>query len=161
MPQLIILFLVIVFPVMLLAFAWIVGRVTAARHEADLSRRQTAVAHILVHDTGRLVDAVPGPNPPAMITSELTLGIDHFRGFLGQWKSLFGGDVRSYQVVFDRARREVMTRLLEQALARRYNAVANVRIDFADIGGSSTAPRKAAQVSVMAAGTADHTRLRT
>jgi uncharacterized protein YbjQ (UPF0145 family) len=145
---------VVGFPVLLLLFAWGVGAWMATRHEADLAEREPTVAHLQVHNTGRLEDAVAGPNPPAMVASEVTLGVDHFRGFLGQWKNLFGGQVRSYQMVLDRARREVMMRLLEQAHSLGYNAVANVRIDFVDISGSALTRRKAADVSVLATATA-------
>jgi uncharacterized protein YbjQ (UPF0145 family) len=139
---------------LLLGVAWLVGAWGAARHEADLARRELAVAHIRVHDLGGLEDAVPGPKPPVMVTGEVTLGVDHFRGLLGQWKSLFGGQVRSYQMVLDRARREVVMRLVEQAHSMGYNAVGNVRIEFADISGSALVRRKAADVSVLASATA-------
>ena len=141
-------------PLFMLAFAWAMGAWIRNRHEADLAQRELAVAHILVHNTGRLQDAVTGPQPSVMITSEVTLGVDHFRGFLGQWKSLFGGQVRSYQMVLDRARREVVMRILEQTNAMGYNALANLRIDFADISGSALARRTAADISVLASGTA-------
>ena len=145
---------VIGFPVLLLLFAWVVGAWMAARHEADLAQREPAVAHILIHDTGRFDGAVAGPHPPVMVIGEVTLGVDHFRGFLGQWKSLFGGQVRSYQMVLDRARREVLMRLLEQTHSLGFNAVANVRIDSVDISGSALTRRKAADVSVLATATA-------
>lgn len=141
-------------PLVMLAFAWSMGVWITRRHETDLAQRELAVAHIYVHNTGRLQDAVLGPHPPVMVTSEVTLGVDHFRGFLGQWKSLFGGQVRSYQMVLDRARREVVMRMLEQTHALGYNALANVRIDFADISGSALRRRKAADISVLASGTA-------
>ncbi len=141
-------------PVFMLAFAWAMGVWVTRRHEADLAQRELAVAHILIHNSGRLQDATTGPHPPMMITSEVTLGVDHFRGFLGQWKSLFGGQVRSYQMVLDRARREVVMRMLEQANEMGYTALANLRIDFADISGSALTRRKAADISVLATGTA-------
>jgi uncharacterized protein YbjQ (UPF0145 family) len=161
MSELILRLFVIGFPVMLLLFAWGVGTWMAARHEADLAERGTAVAHILVHDRGLLEDAVAGPNPPVMVTGEVTLGVDHFRGFLGQWKNLFGGQIRSYQMVLDRARREALMRLLEQTHSFGYNAVANVRIDFVDISGSALTRRKAADVSVLASATAYYVQPRT
>jgi uncharacterized protein YbjQ (UPF0145 family) len=152
---------IIGFPLLLLPFAWLVGAWMATRHEADLAERALAVAHILVHNRGRMEDAVAGPTPPVMVTGEVTFGVDHFRGFLGQWKNLFGGQVRSYQMVLDRARREALMRLLEQTHSLGYHAVANVRIDFADVSGSALTRRKAADVSVLVSATAYYVRSRT
>jgi len=43
--------------------------------------------------------------------------------------------MRSFQTILERARREAMVQLAEQAEARGYNAVCNVRIETAQIGG--------------------------
>lgn len=145
--------LAIAVPVFFLGLGYFAGQWTASRHEADMQARQPAVAHIWVHDM-RPLNVTTGQNPPIMITSEVTLGIDHFRGFLGQLKSLIGGQVASYQNVLDRARREVTLRLQEQAARYGYTAIANFRIDFVDISGTSTIKRKASFVSILATGTA-------
>ena len=143
-------------PAIMLLLALTVGNWITARHEADLARRQPAVAHIRTTDLRVLMDAVPGARPPMLLTSEVTMGIDHFRGFLGKLKNIFGGEVRSYQAALDRARREVVMRLLEQAHALGYNALANLRIDFADISGNATRVKKASAVSILASATAHY-----
>lgn len=143
-------------PVLLLLGAMFAGNFIAARHEADLRKRNATVAHIRATDTRMMLDAKAGVSPATLVTSEVTLGIDHFRGFLGKLKNIFGGEVRSYQTTLDRARREAVTRIMEQAHAKGFNAVANLRVDFADIGGNATMTQKAAMVTILAVGTAYH-----
>lgn len=145
-------------PALGLLGAFFAGNWITGRHEADLAQRADAVAEIRMTDMKRMMDPVSGPQPPALIVSEVTLGIDHFRGFLGKLKNIFGGEVRSYQATLDRARREVIMRLLEQAVAQGYNAVANLRIDFVDISGNATLAQKASAVSILASGTAHYSK---
>lgn len=142
-----------------LLIAWIAGLLVTRAHEADLARRFTGLGQVNVHDLKCLLDADPRARddhtPPAtLITAEATLGVDHCRGWFGQLKSLLGGQVASYDRVLDRARREVLMRLRERAVERGYNAIANVRIEFADISGSQAYRRKMAMVSILAAATA-------
>lgn len=143
-------------PALGLLGAFLAGNWIARRHEADLAQRSLAVAGIRTTDMKRLMDPISGPQPPQLVVSEVTLGIDHFRGFLGKLKNIFGGEVRSYQETLDRARREVITRLLEEAHAQGFNAIANLRINFVDISGNATMAQKASAVSIIASGTAHY-----
>lgn len=146
----------LVIPAAVLLAAWIIGNLITAHHEESLKRRQEDVAHIRVTNMKTLIDSVAGDRPPALITGEVTMGIDHFRGFLGKLKNIFGGEVRSYQTTLDRARREVVMRLIEEAHKLGYDAVANMRIDFADISGNATRSQKASSVSILGSATAYH-----
>ncbi len=143
-------------PALGLLCAFLAGNWIAGRHEANLAQRSHAVAGIRMTDIKHMLDPVSGPQPPRLIVSEVTLGIDHFRGFLGKLKNIFGGEVRSYQATLDRARREVITRLLEEAYLEGFNAVANLRINFVDISGNATMAQKASAVSIIASGTAHY-----
>ena len=149
-------FLYIGLPALGLLGAFAAGNWIASRHEARLTQRSQAVAGIRMTDMKRLLDAVEGPQPPMLVVSEITLGVDHFRGFLGNLKNIFGGEVKSFQTTLDRARREVIMRLLEQTQANGYNAVANLRVEFVDISGNATMAQKAASVSILASGTAHY-----
>lgn len=156
MEAILIFMLYIGLPALGLVGAFFAGNWIASRHEADLAARAKAVASIRMTDMKRLIDPVIGPCPPTLMTSEVVIGIDHFRGFLGKLKNIFGGEVRSYQSTLDRARREVIMRLLEQAHAHGYNALANLRVDFVDISGNAMMAQKASSVSIIASATAHH-----
>jgi uncharacterized protein YbjQ (UPF0145 family) len=147
-------FIYLILPLTLLAGAWAAGSWIARAHEKNMAQRQQQVAHIRTTDTRQWLE--PDPTQPVcgLVTSEVTLGIDHFRGFLGRLKNIFGGEVRSYQSTLDRARREALLRLSEQAHAMGCNAIANVRVGFADISGNANMTKKASMVSILASGTA-------
>jgi uncharacterized protein YbjQ (UPF0145 family) len=69
---------------------------------------------------------------------------------------MFVGEVRSFETLQTRARREAVLRLMEQAHAEGYNAIANLRLESADIGGNVITNRKSRMIvtSMIASGTA-------
>ncbi|MGA0369354.1 MAG: YbjQ family protein, partial [Kiritimatiellia bacterium] len=126
----------------------------ASRHEQSLAEREKAVGHIRTTDLSLFFHPSPAGSPARLFTAEVTLGIDHFRGYLGSLKNIFGGEIRSYQKTLDRARREALMRVVEQAHAEGYNAIANVRLEFVDVSGSANMAKRPAMVSILASGTA-------
>jgi len=87
----------------------------------------------------------------------VTIASDAMKNWLARWRKLFGGEIRSYETLQRRARREACLRVVEQARAAGYNAVCNLRLDGVDVAGAATSPqagKQAAIVSVIASGTA-------
>ncbi|MDF3128018.1 heavy metal-binding domain-containing protein [Kiritimatiellaeota bacterium B1221] len=142
-----------IFPLLILAVAFFSGNMIASRHEKSLSARQLILAHIRTTDLNRFFE--PDHRIQAQLfTAEITLGIDHFRGFLGSLKNIFGGQIRSYQKTLDRARREALMQVIEQSHSAGYNAVANLRLEFVDISGKANMAKRANMVTIIAYGTA-------
>ena len=69
--------------------------------------------------------------------------------FVAGFRSFFGGRFRGYETLLERARREALLRLKEQADAAGSSLVIGVRFENTSIAGSSTP-----SVEVMAFGTA-------
>ncbi len=136
-----------------LAMALLVGSWIEHRHLRSIEQREAALAPMLVSDLGSYPYSASGGPPPQMIAAEVVIACDYFKAFLASWKLLFGGRVGSYQRVVDRARREAALRVLEQARALGYNAVCNLRIESADVGGNTQQSRMPIS-AVIAFGTA-------
>jgi uncharacterized protein YbjQ (UPF0145 family) len=64
--------------------------------------------------------------------------------------------MKSYQSLATRARREALLRIIEKAKSQGYNAICNLRMDSADIGGSATSKKGSVMVSIIASATAYH-----
>jgi uncharacterized protein YbjQ (UPF0145 family) len=73
-------------------------------------------------------------------------------------RKIFGGEMKSYQSLLVRARREALQRVVEQARSMGYNAICNVRYDSTDIGGVSKRKNKVVMVTILASATAYHYR---
>ncbi len=95
--------------------------------------------------------------PPMIVCGETVVASDYFKNFLSSFRKFFGGEMKSYNSLMDRARRETLLRLKEQAIEGGYNAICNVRLEPADVGGSTGAGKKAAvMVCILGSATAYH-----
>ena len=79
---------------------------------------------------------------------------DYFKNFLAQLRMMIGGRIKSYEPLLDRARREAVLRMKEQALARGHNRVVNMRLETSRLANSRRGGKRTAGVEVLAYGTA-------
>jgi len=141
----------------LLALGFFVGHYRETSHIRNLDQREQQMSDMLVSQLKSFPASGPGAAPPQMFFGETVIATDYFKSFLAKFRNIFGGEVKSYQSLLIRARRESLMRVLEQARNQGYNAVCNVRYESADIGGNSTA-RQVAMVCIIATATAYHAR---
>lgn len=138
-----------------LALGLFVGSYQERRHFRSIEQREGQMADMLVTQLKSFPHSQSGPKPPRLIVSEVVIATDYLKSFLAKLRNIFGGRVRSYQSLLIRARREAVLRLMEQAHHDGYNALCNVRLETADVGGNSTM-RRVATVAILASATAYH-----
>ena len=105
------------FGLMLLTTAYFTGRSIERNHYRDIRRREVALRHL---------PAVTFRNPPkswqardsGLVLGSVVISVDHFKRFLAGLRMLVGGRVKSYETLLDRARREALLRLKEDAVAK-------------------------------------------
>ena len=153
--------LILLIPLAFFAFpivAIISGRVIESRHFRSLDEREERFRDIIVTQTKDCPLAAPGSPPPRMLVAEVVIGSDYLKTFLASIRQLVGGQVGSYQKMLTRARREAILRLQAQAREQGYNALANLRVQTADVGGGAVMnPKQAsAMAPIMASATAYH-----
>jgi uncharacterized protein YbjQ (UPF0145 family) len=143
-------------PIALLALGLFAGGYAERQHIRSLQQREAATRDMLVTQIKSFPGHVPGTNSPQVIFAEVVIASDYLKTFLAGIRSFFGGEVGSYQTLLDRARREATQRILEQARRQEYNAVCNLRLETADIGGNSVTQGKNRMVmaAILASGTA-------
>tara|TARA_B100000212_G_scaffold44063_1_gene28392 strand:+ start:15730 stop:16251 length:522 start_codon:yes stop_codon:yes gene_type:complete len=64
-----------------------------------------------------------------LVMSNITVAPSWWQLFVGSLKSIFGGQIQSYDKVLAYGRAEVLQRLREQALGEGWNEVINVRVE--------------------------------
>ena len=138
----------------LIGLGWLAGSRTEKRHLARLDRREKNNGPFLVSQLKNYPAYVVGNLPPRLIVAETVVASDYFKTFLAGLRRLFGGEVRSFQSLLSRARRESTQRVVEQARALGYNAICNLRVESADVGGSTGSKKGAAMVAIIASATA-------
>lgn len=141
----------------LLGLGYFAGSYTERSHFRSLADRESQNGDILVTQLPSYPAAVRGPAPPKLFCGEAVIGSDYLKSFLSGIRKIFGGELKSYLSLLERARREALQRLVEQARAEGYNAICNVRYDSSDIAGNATGGRRGLpMVTILASGTAYH-----
>lgn len=139
--------------IILVCLGLFVGRHMEKSHFRDLARREAATAGMLITEIRSFPGGSAVSPDPAIVVAEVTIATDYLKSFLAKLRNIFGGEVGSYRTLMERARREAILRVVEKAREAGYDAVCNVRLQTADIGGSTTR-RKVAMCSILASGTA-------
>ncbi len=87
-----------------------------------------------------------------LVMGSVVISIDYFKRFLATLRNLFGGRVVSYETLIDRARREALLRMKEDARKLDAKMVFNVKYETASI--SKGVKNTIGSVEVLAYGTA-------
>ncbi len=138
-----------------LAMGYGFGTFAERRHFRRLDERESSNGGFLITQLKSFPNSAPGSIAPQMIVGEAVIASDYFKTFLAGLRGMFGGEVRSYHSLLARARREATQRIVDQAKELGYDAICNLRVETADIGGSS-GRKKAAMVAILASATAYH-----
>ncbi|MCH7791413.1 MAG: heavy metal-binding domain-containing protein, partial [Planctomycetes bacterium] len=130
------------------------GGLAERAHLAKLSRREERVRDVFVSDIGSFPGGVDPTTDAAMVMGETVIATDYFKSFLAKLRKVFGGELGAYRSLMVRARREAVVQMLEQAKRQGCDAVCNVRLDPADLGGTGVRSRGMTTVAIVATGTA-------
>ena len=139
-------------PLALLVAAYFTGRFIEVQHYRDIRRREIRWRN-LAAVTFRQIPKGWDVEEATLVTGNVVVSVDHFKRFLAGLRMLFGGRVRSYESLLDRARREALLRLKEAAVERGCGAVMNVRLETSRMASSRRKGKATAGVEVLAFGT--------
>ncbi len=139
-------------PLVPLIGAYFIGNAIEKKHHRELRTREHASRRFLT---------VTFPYEPrdeeiigsTLVTGSVVISVDYFKRFIAGLRMLFGGRIKSYEPLLDRARREAIMRMKEDARARSYHAISNMRIETSRIASSSGNNKGTAAVEILAFGT--------
>lgn len=120
-------------PLTLFILGWLIGGRRERAHLRDLARREADNAHILRTDLRAYGPADPTAGA-ILVTTEVVIASDYCKAFLASLRKLIGGNLRSYETLLERARREALMRLVEQARSQHFNALCCVRLESSSVG---------------------------
>lgn len=135
----------------LLGTGFFSGRFLERRHYASIIARETAPGQVLVF---------PEPRPPeqstpcasCLVSGSVVVSADYFKRFVAGLRLLVGGRLNTYESLLDRARREALLRMREEAGAMGATQIFNVKLETMAIGGRTKSG--VAALEVLAYGTA-------
>ncbi|MBW2189105.1 MAG: YbjQ family protein [Deltaproteobacteria bacterium] len=139
-------------PILLIVIGRLVGsRIERNHYENILERELRFRSQPALSTKG---SGAAGPVRSATLaTGSVVISVDHFKRFLSGFRMIFGGEIRSYSSLIDRARREAVLRMKESEPDA--HAYINTRLETSTI--SNTAGNEGTgTVEVLAYGTAVH-----
>jgi uncharacterized protein YbjQ (UPF0145 family) len=140
-------------PLFLLALGYVAGSMAEQSHYKSIRVRELRFRRMPTTNLRRppvhwRVDGV------ALVSGSTVVSVDYFKRFLAQLRGLVGGRVRAYESLLDRARREAVLRMKEEAAKSGYDAVINVRLESTNIASPLRNDKGTAGIEVLAFGTA-------
>ncbi|MEE8294696.1 MAG: heavy metal-binding domain-containing protein [Sphingomonadales bacterium] len=138
---------IIVIPLLI---GFVFGRIAEARHYKSLIRREAELAEILVFSDRLIPDEFNGHG--GLVVGSVVLSNDYFQKLMAGLKGIFGGNIKPYESLLVRARREAVLRMKAEAKSKGGTSVFNVKLETSIIGGGGR--RTTTSIEVLAYGTA-------
>jgi len=136
---------------LLLASGFIFGQYLEKRHYRTIREREASLRHVPAIATKHLPQNFL-PCTTEMVCGNVVISIDFFKKFISGLRRIVGGRVSSYESLIDRARREAVLRMKEQAVKKGAQYVFNVKMETSSI--SKGRRNSIGSVEVLAYGTA-------
>lgn len=135
----------------LLILGYFIGTHLEKKHYQSIIKREELLREIPAIASKILPPDAVNYNQ-VLVMGNVTISIDYFKRFLAALHNFFGGRVTSYESLLDRARREAILRMKEDAADRNATLVLNIKYETASIykGGG----KAIGSVEVLAYGTA-------
>ena len=136
----------------LVALGFGAGTFVEKRHYKRIQKREAETLHLPVTTTKHLTCAPEKVRSATLVQGSAVISVDYFKRFLAGLRMLFGGRLKSYESLIDRARREAVLRMQDQARRKGAKSVFNIKFETASI--SKGAKDTIGSVEVLAYGTA-------
>ena len=133
--------------VLLLVLGYLFGRVAERQHYKRIIKREEELQHLPV--VASRYPPVDREYSQRLVSGNVVVASDYFKSFLANLINIFGGRVTPFESMLDRARRESILRMKDEAIKMNAAYVFNIKFDTTRI-----ATGKVAAMEVVAYGTA-------
>jgi uncharacterized protein YbjQ (UPF0145 family) len=116
----------------LILVGYIVGTLAEKRHYRSIQKRENEFLHLPAVSMKGVEYSDEKVKSAKLVYGSAVISVDYFKRLLAGLRNIFGGTVKSYESLIDRARREAMLRMKE--MAQGATVIVNVRIETATVG---------------------------
>lgn len=135
----------------LLALGYLAGSWAERKHYSSIEEREEATLELPIVTARNGFDDAQFSGG-TMVQGSAVISVDYFKRILAALRNIFGGTIRSYETLIDRARREALLRMKESA-PKGTRIIVNVRVETSTIG-KNTLKKSVGCVEALAYGTA-------
>ncbi len=115
----------------LIIIGYLVGQTVEKSHFRSLEKREQALVNLITTNTKRPLGELPAVTDVCLVQGNAVISVDYFKRFVASLRNIFGGNVRAYETLVDRARREAVLRLKESCSDA--TQIINLRIETSSI----------------------------
>ena len=137
-------------PTLLIVLGRFVGASIERRHYQSVQEREARFRDQPALSIKR-PDSLATVGSAELAVGSVVVSVDHFKRFLSRFRMIFGGEIRSYSSLIDRARREAVLRMKESQ--PHADAYVNTRLETSTIS-STSGNEGIGTIEVLAYGTA-------
>lgn len=130
--------------IVLFSVGWAVGRYTEQKHLSELEIQEKRLAYIGTDTNHFKTSEFHGQ----LVNSNVVISHDYFKFVIASIQNFFGGRLTSYESIVDRARREAVVRLKNEAEKIGATHIMGLRLSTTELG------MQGGMVEVFAYGTA-------
>ncbi len=134
-----------------LVLGYVFGKLAEGRHYRSIHAREEILVRLPTTSCKKPMKTSTPISHAELVHGHVVISIDYFKRLLAGLRNFFGGGVRSYETLLDRARREAVLRLKESCPTA--NEILNLRIETSSISKGGSGDR-VGSVEVLAYGTA-------
>jgi uncharacterized protein YbjQ (UPF0145 family) len=135
----------------LLLTGYIIGQMLEQGHYRSIRKRESLLRNIPLIASKKLPDEFM-PCTTQLVAGNVVISVDFYKKFVAGLRNLVGGRIMSYESLIDRARREALLRMREEAGKLGANYVFNIKMETSSI--SKGQGEAIGSVEVLAYGTA-------
>lgn len=142
-----------VWSLIVLMIAYFVGSYLEKKHFRSIQKREAELHGFPVVS----FDSAPESwniNSSHLVTGSIVVSLDYFKRVIAGLRALIGGRVKTYEPLLERARREAILRMTEEAQSQGYDAIFNVRLETSRLANARRDGQGIAGVEMLAFGTA-------
>ncbi|MFT5521736.1 MAG: hypothetical protein ACI9IA_002341 [Enterobacterales bacterium] len=92
---------------------YVVGQRKEKRHYKSIIKREAALINLVTTNKKKPLMAIDGNVTVKLVTGSVCISVDYFKQIVAGLRAFVGGNIRSYETLLDRARREAILRLKE------------------------------------------------
>ncbi|MEJ2143191.1 MAG: heavy metal-binding domain-containing protein [Gammaproteobacteria bacterium] len=138
--------------ILLLATGYFFGRMAEKRHYKSILQREKKYQKLTVV-ASKFPPAFKNTHDTELVMGSVVVSVDYFKRFVASLRNLIGGRVRTYETLVDRARREAILRMKEEAARLGARMIFNIKLETASISKNQR-NNNVGSVEVLAYGTA-------
>lgn len=129
----------------LFVVGWVFGRKNEQKHLNALAKNELLLGHIIISNERFFQPQLDPRYQGSLVVGNVVIAQDYFKMTIAGLMSLFGKNLTTFESLLERARREAVVRLKDEANRMGYNQVYGLRFETTEVLGG---------VEVLAYGTA-------